>query len=85
MRSLGGLVNRAEIKSDECKGCCLCIEACPKGCLQLGTSINAIGYQYVQFQEGACSACGMCYYVCPEPGAIAVYGEKKKVGEKTKE
>ncbi len=72
-------MNRVEINSEECKGCRLCVEACPKHCLIISTKINKIGYQCVEFKSEECNACGICYYVCPELGAITVIKEKKEV------
>lgn len=66
-------MNHITINPEECKGCRLCIEACKKNCIVIGTSFNKIGYQYAQFKKKTCTACGLCYYVCPEPGAITVY------------
>ena len=35
--------------------------------------LNAKGYEYVQFIDpSACTACGLCFLSCPEPGALAV-------------
>ena len=65
--------NHVVIEAQECKGCRLCVEACPKSCLVIGSEINGQGYQYARFERPTCTACGLCYYVCPEPGAITVY------------
>jgi len=70
-------MNYVIINSEECKGCRLCIESCPKNCLMMGSNINTIGYQYAEFQSEQCTACGICYYVCPELGAITVVKEDK--------
>lgn len=64
--------NHVIIQASECKGCRLCVEACPKGCLDIGSVINTLGYQHARFAKPTCTACGLCYYVCPEPGAITV-------------
>jgi ferredoxin len=46
----------------------------------IGDEINAIGYQHVVFVGmGRCTACGMCYRVCPEPGALTVMADVKEV------
>lgn len=73
-------MNEVKILSDECKGCQLCIEWCPKQCIIVSPSINKIGYQFAEFKPGdtACTACGICFYVCPEPGTITVIAEGKK-------
>ncbi|MCK5295822.1 MAG: 4Fe-4S dicluster domain-containing protein [Alphaproteobacteria bacterium] len=70
--------NHVKIENSECKGCGVCVDACPKGCLTIGKEINEQGYAYVKFDSENCTACGMCFYVCPEPGAITVYKAEKK-------
>lgn len=72
--------NFAKIESSECKGCKVCVEACPKNCIFIGSEINSLGYQYAQFDSDQCTACGLCYYVCPEPGAITVYKDEERGG-----
>jgi Pyruvate/2-oxoacid:ferredoxin oxidoreductase delta subunit len=70
--------NMAEVDPALCKGCGVCVPACPKKCLSQGSALNAYGYQFAKFDQRGCTACGMCFYVCPEPGAITVYkGERR--------
>jgi ferredoxin len=64
--------NHVLVDAGECKGCGLCVEACPRNCLMLGTELNVLGYPYSRFSQRGCTACGMCFYACPEPGAITV-------------
>ncbi len=73
--------NYIEIEPSQCKGCRLCVEACPHQCIVIGSHINEIGYQYARFEKHECIACGFCYYICPEPGAITVYKGEKKGGQ----
>ena len=74
--------NFIRIKTSECKGCRLCVEACPNDCIKIGSKINELGYQYAVFdKEDCCTACGFCYYVCPEPGAITVYKNEDQEDE----
>jgi formate hydrogenlyase subunit 6/NADH:ubiquinone oxidoreductase subunit I len=80
LRGFNMSVNFVKIEASECKGCRVCVEACPKGCISIGSAINNIGYQYAKFENKGCIACGLCFYVCPELGAITVYkGEKEEI------
>ncbi len=68
-------VNRGyvDVDSTECKGCGLCIEACPPKCLRFGRELNAYGVHAAEYSGEKCTGCGICFYCCPEPGAIRVY------------
>ncbi len=68
---------RVEIEADLCKGCLLCIEACPPGVLVVSKSLNKIGYRPAEYLGEKCTGCGICFYICPEPGSIRVYKRKK--------
>lgn len=70
--------NYMEVMPSRCKGCGVCVAACPKKCIALGKEINKLGYPYAVFQQNGCVACGMCFYSCPEFGAITVYKAEKK-------
>jgi 2-oxoglutarate ferredoxin oxidoreductase subunit delta len=58
------------INSELCKGCEMCIYTCPSGNLSLSQDFNRKGYHPVLFSfngsRGPCSACGLCYWVCPD-------------------
>jgi len=64
---------QVRIDENECKGCGLCVEACPTHLLAMGEGLNHYGYRTAQFAGSGCTACGLCYAACPEPGAITVY------------
>lgn len=61
------------IDAAECKGCGVCVDACPPHCLELRPELNAYGVHAARYTGESCSGCGVCFYVCPEPGAITVY------------
>ncbi|MBR6654006.1 MAG: 4Fe-4S binding protein [Oscillospiraceae bacterium] len=58
-----------------CKGCELCVNACPKHIIALDTSrINAKGYHPAAQIEGSeCSGCCCCAMMCPD---VAITVEK---------
>ena len=58
---------------DECKGCGLCVQACPPRVLRLSAQLNRHGHHPVEYTGSGCTACGICYYVCPEPGGVTVF------------
>ena len=83
-----GSADRGDIKiaAHLCKGCCLCVAACPPGVLAQSRFLNRQGYYAVAYSGSGCSGCGICFYVCPEPGAITVLlrkdGNEPAPGEK---
>ena len=66
-------IPRVEISINECKGCNLCVPACPKNVLEIVSDLNSLGYTYVKYKGDGCIGCGICFYACPEPGAVTVY------------
>ena len=76
------------IDENECKGCGLCIEACPQHrpgtsekVLQLSERLNHYGYRTAMFLGEGCTGCGICFMVCPEPGAITVMRAAKQAAQ----
>ena len=57
---------------NECKGCGLCIEACPPKAIHLSEQLNHYGYRTATYNGAGCTGCGICFMACPEPGAITV-------------
>jgi NAD-dependent dihydropyrimidine dehydrogenase PreA subunit len=64
---------RVEVFEEECKGCGLCVEACPPDVLSLSDRINGRGYHPATYLGSGCTGCGICFFACPEPGALTVY------------
>lgn len=54
------------VKTERCKACGLCIQHCPKKCIQFADTLNAAGYHPVEVDEETCIACGSCYIMCPD-------------------
>lgn len=65
------------IDVQRCKSCGLCVDACPKKVLGIGSKINAQGYNYVeQVHPELCINCDICGIVCPDIaiGVIKIEG-----------
>jgi 2-oxoglutarate ferredoxin oxidoreductase subunit delta len=75
------------IGQEICKGCELCIVACPQETLGLSSQINLNGYKYAEIKQDNCTGCVNCAIICPE-SAITVYRQpktaKKKVAAEVK-
>ena len=64
---------------EKCKGCEVCVPACPTNVIQLAEEVNGKGYHYAYMANpDACTVCANCAIVCPD-GVITVY--RKKVNE----
>lgn len=64
---------RVEVSEEECKGCELCVTACPPGVMKLSERLNTHGYHPALYLGSGCTGCGICFFACPEPGAITVF------------
>lgn len=55
-------------KTDNCKGCGLCVDACPKQILQLAEDkINKKGHHPAEcIDQDACIGCASCAIMCPD-------------------
>ena len=60
-------IGKPEIDIQRCKGCELCVGACPQDILEISADFNRKGTRYAVCQdEGACTACGFCALICPD-------------------
>jgi 2-oxoglutarate ferredoxin oxidoreductase subunit delta len=67
------------IAIDRCKGCELCVTACPQHVLALETGlVNRLGYHPVHLTDAAgCTSCAICARVCPD-AVFTVYARPKE-------
>lgn len=65
------------IDIEKCKGCQVCIPACPQDVIAVSKNVNGKGYKYVESVNDECTGCTNCAVVCPD-GVITVY--RKRIG-----
>lgn len=64
-----------EVSEKYCKGCELCVSACPQNVMSLDMEhLTPKGYHPAQLSADGCTGCAICAIVCPE-AAITVYRE----------
>jgi 2-oxoglutarate ferredoxin oxidoreductase subunit delta len=64
-----------EVDQKYCKGCDLCVDACPKKVLVIDMDrMTPKGYHPVKLFTEGCTGCAICALVCPE-AALTVYRE----------
>ena len=71
-------MNKVTFKIDLCKGCGLCVIACPKKIVLLDDKqINAKGYHPAGIIEmDKCIGCAMCATMCPDLVITVEKGDK---------
>lgn len=61
------------VNIERCKGCNLCVVACPQDVLLLNKEANIKGYNYsYMVNPDECTGCTTCALVCPD-ACITVY------------
>ncbi|OGD49237.1 hypothetical protein A3K79_03175 [Candidatus Bathyarchaeota archaeon RBG_13_46_16b] len=73
-------MGKIEVNEEFCKGCGLCVNACPQKLIRVSNRVSKKGYHPAELADlqSVCSGCTLCALVCPDV-AITVYREKKKV------
>lgn len=64
-----------EVSPKYCKGCELCVSACPQEVLSINMDVlTPKGYHPVILSGDGCTGCAICALVCPE-AALTIYRE----------
>lgn len=55
------------IDKNQCKGCELCLRACPQKIISMSKEITVRGYFYARVHDPSrCIGCRICALVCPD-------------------
>ncbi|MDD3946714.1 MAG: 4Fe-4S binding protein [Clostridia bacterium] len=55
------------INKDACKGCALCVKACPKNVIEISKESNKAGYFVADpVRMSDCIGCAFCAVMCPD-------------------
>ncbi|MFI3248386.1 MAG: 4Fe-4S binding protein [Rikenellaceae bacterium] len=64
------------VDNQRCKGCGVCVTACPFNILTLSAEVNGKGYPYAIMRDPeSCTGCASCGIICPD-SCITVYRKK---------
>lgn len=75
-------MGRIEVDVERCKGCELCVVACPCKAIAISKRFNSAGYYpCVLMHPERCTGCAFCAIVCPDMAIEVFREEKTKQGE----
>ena len=79
---MGGKTAEIQISEDFCKGCGLCVNACPQHLLHTSKRVAKTSYHPAEFEdpEAKCTGCALCALVCPDT-AIRISRKKRNEGK----
>ena len=73
---------KPEFDVERCKGCELCIGACPEHILAMTETYNSQGHRYPEcIDPDKCTACTFCAIICPDLVIRVWKYSKETVGE----
>ena len=73
---MGKIKGTIVVDIERCKGCDVCVVACPFDVLTLADEVNGKGYHYSKMKNPEdCTGCASCAMVCPD-SVITVYRQK---------
>ena len=74
------MAGKIVIDTERCKGCGLCVVACPREIIVISGRSNRNGYFPAQTDNRECTGCAICALMCPE-AVIEVYRDESEETE----
>jgi 2-oxoglutarate ferredoxin oxidoreductase subunit delta len=60
-------MGKITFRKERCKGCGLCVMACPKELLKVSQKFNRSGYPIACIEDmESCTGCTLCAEMCPD-------------------
>ncbi|MBO5490092.1 MAG: ferredoxin family protein [Desulfovibrio sp.] len=72
-------MSRVVFLEERCKGCRLCVAACPAQILRPSGRFNRHGYEVMEM-AGTCTGCASCAIMCPDVAIRVFRSAKAKEG-----
>lgn len=72
------LIYKVLFNKSRCKGCTLCVIACPKKIISISDELNESGHyvsHILEDDEKKCIGCGCCFKMCPD-SVITILSEE---------
>jgi len=58
---------KIEFREERCKGCGMCVIACPRKLITVDSRINRMGYHVAVCEDmERCNGCALCAEMCPD-------------------
>lgn len=74
---MAAIKGRIAVDTERCKGCSVCVAACPFKVLAMARDVNGKGYHFSFMADPErCTGCASCAFVCPD-SCITVFRQIK--------